>query len=111
MKAWLQRQRERFWQFWFHWLHRRWLTVYEKRIKPTHELPEDYVSTSIVTDPISGRILQVDVFSTETSFEKHLERQEMLSGRGKYADNGLESGQEADEKEILMFPIDTIESD
>jgi hypothetical protein len=56
------------WSAIFHFLHRRWLTIYEKHIKPNSpSLPKDYVSTSIVTEPISGKLLQVDVFSTSTA--------------------------------------------
>lgn len=52
----------------FRRLHRRWLMHYEKiKAKSDYLKGQDYVSTSMVADAATGRMLQVDVFSSGTA--------------------------------------------
>lgn len=64
--TWIDDKIALYWNWRFNRLHRKWLTVYERRIKPTqaHLKGQDYVSTSVVADARTGKVLQMDVFSS-----------------------------------------------
>lgn len=89
----LQELKRLFWRRVFYWLDWQKQTIYEKHVRPNDPaMPEEYVTTAMVSDPKTGRILQVDVFSTEKAMADSDKREQRLLGADEEEMKELASG-------------------
>lgn len=76
LKAKITDLKNRYWAWRFKRLQLKWTTIYEKHVKPfqPHLKGQDYVSTSVVADAMTGKVMQMDVFSSGTAEKLAQER-------------------------------------
>ncbi len=99
----IHKLKARFWKFVFQWMHNTSIRAYEHVKLADPKMPTDYVSTSMITEPLSGKLKQVDVFSTTSARNQMHERE----GVAQYARDHQLSIHEASRR-LRMMPEDRL---